>query len=459
MTTANKITNVDLVSRAKGLLLNQFKDKTNINKIVDILVSQVQELDNTLINLQEVRRLDNAHGIYLDNIGERLKVTRTSLDDDDYRTAIKVRMLKNKSRGTLKEVEDIISLMTYNLPHYIENTNPYVVELSAYLACLNTPAGLELIKELFPVNVGVRVMNTTSTPFGFEGNSNAKGFSSTANMTVEGQITSLVSSFFGASDDSRFVARKDVLIVPPPVDTVAILPTSKPANRQSPFVSPTESIYEGTILTCSQGTWLSLTDITYTYQWFRGGDAIGGATTNTYTVVEEDLEELVSCNVIATNINGQNTAISNSVLPSADTPVTAGLLPNLGITQDFFGYEMNNQEALLQLTFTPNGEVVVNASPSDVFSFPFLDVVGAGVASGFEIQYNNLSGSPLNTPTQLLWLPLSTNQFFTMSVDSTIRDKGGRQVFRVRRISDQVMVEGSCYISVTSNSFTDPIPF
>ena len=68
---------------------------------------------------------------------------------------------------------------------------------------------------------------------------------------------------------------------------------------------------------------------TVTYQWLRGGVAISGATSATYTLVEADDGENISCTKSATNVIGSGSDTSDAVgpiaaAPSGETSLTTG---------------------------------------------------------------------------------------------------------------------------------------
>lgn len=89
-------------------------------------------------------------------------------------------------------------------------------------------------------------------------------------------------------------------------------------NDVAPVVSGTAAV--GSVLSVTDGTWTP-TPAGYSYQWRRGGDNIGSATADTYTLVEADLGELIDCVVTADDGSGGFTsAPSNSVGPIAAAP-------------------------------------------------------------------------------------------------------------------------------------------
>jgi hypothetical protein len=86
---------------------------------------------------------------------------------------------------------------------------------------------------------------------------------------------------------------------------------SGPANEFAPVVSGSGLV--GGELTCDPGTWSGTPPPIFTYQWKRNGVDIPGETNSTYTSVEADLGQFITCTVTATNIKGSTQADSNVV--------------------------------------------------------------------------------------------------------------------------------------------------
>lgn len=91
----------------------------------------------------------------------------------------------------------------------------------------------------------------------------------------------------------------NVVAVSPPANTVAPAVTGNPA--------------EGQTLTTTDGTWTG--SPTFTYQWYKGGVAIGGATANTLVLAFAQVGNTanIKCTVTATNAAGPVSADSNTV--------------------------------------------------------------------------------------------------------------------------------------------------
>ena len=90
--------------------------------------------------------------------------------------------------------------------------------------------------------------------------------------------------------------------------------SSVPVNTLAPALSGSTTL--GSLLTTTNGTWDN-TPTSYTYQWIRGLSIISGATSSTYTLVEEDSSLAITCAVTATNAAGSSIANSNTI--TADT--------------------------------------------------------------------------------------------------------------------------------------------
>jgi hypothetical protein len=97
---------------------------------------------------------------------------------------------------------------------------------------------------------------------------------------------------------------------------------STPSNSSSPSISGTTT--NGQTLTGSRGTWSGFPTPTYTYQWKRASSAAGsysnisGATSLTYTLTDNDIDQYLKFAVTATNTSGSTTELSNATAKIAD---------------------------------------------------------------------------------------------------------------------------------------------
>lgn len=90
-----------------------------------------------------------------------------------------------------------------------------------------------------------------------------------------------------------------------------------PVNTVAPLVSG--SAVEGSVLTCSTGTWTGYPAPTFSYQWRADGSDISGQTNNTYTTLNGDVGKAITCRVTGSNASGTptGTVSSNSITVTA----------------------------------------------------------------------------------------------------------------------------------------------
>ena len=72
--------------------------------------------------------------------------------------------------------------------------------------------------------------------------------------------------------------------------------------------------FVGGTITCNRGIWAGKPPPSFEYQWYRDGNAIPGATEETYIVEPVDQGHLLSCNVVARNTEGSNEEESSNAL-------------------------------------------------------------------------------------------------------------------------------------------------
>lgn len=86
--------------------------------------------------------------------------------------------------------------------------------------------------------------------------------------------------------------------------------TPPPVNSVLPVISG--AAVSGQTLSTTNGTWTGTP--TYTYQWYRNGIAIGGATNSTYLLTDSDNGTTITVIVTATNAGGSTSATSAAVV-------------------------------------------------------------------------------------------------------------------------------------------------
>jgi hypothetical protein len=92
-----------------------------------------------------------------------------------------------------------------------------------------------------------------------------------------------------------------------------------PVNSSVPLASGTPT--PGQTLSCSNGSWTGDPPPSFTYQWLRDGEPIGGASASVYEVQTADQGHGLACQVTAGNSAGSESATSNILqVPPAQTP-------------------------------------------------------------------------------------------------------------------------------------------
>ena len=436
MSTAEKIKLVsNRVERAKSFLLSQFKDKSNINAFVDVVVSELQELENALTDLQEVRTLRGSYGPYLDEIGRRLKVERGNYADDDYKTAIKIAMAKKTSSATAEDILFIVELLTGDTEVVLTNNYPYMMELTGYLFCLaDDNAGLQALADLFPVNTRVRLIQQFGKSFKFGTSGRGFGSGSTLNH--------LVYHRYGNTNDSRF-STVEQAIIPPAL-------TTPPFNIILPYIVGNNQ--EGSVLTAISGDWGGDDPITISYQWLREGANISGATSSAYTVTSDDLGLSVACSVTATNPYGATTVITNAILIEEIPPVVNPLTSNIGIENVYASTPWSGGAAVISIasiTFNNDGTTLIEENAIDT-SDQYLTTTGAGLGAGYNLSYTVISGSAFPNLNPNTTYNLANPITFTTSASGAgqiIRQ--GTYAFTIRQVVDGSVVQTK-QISVTA---------
>jgi hypothetical protein len=113
-----------------------------------------------------------------------------------------------------------------------------------------------------------------------------------------------------------------------------------PTNSSSPTISGTTT--NGQTLTGARGSWSGYPTPTYSYQWKRASSASGSysnisnATSLTYTLTDNDINQYIKFAVTATNTSGSTTELSAATAQIADmfrptTTTTTTTLPTVNI--------------------------------------------------------------------------------------------------------------------------------
>lgn len=101
----------DHVAQAQARLIEQFKNKPNLESLLSVLATQTQESEDVYFEVLLERTLDVAVGVQLDALGVIVGQDRDGDLDVDYRRRIRARIFTNRSSGLPNEILNIVRLV------------------------------------------------------------------------------------------------------------------------------------------------------------------------------------------------------------------------------------------------------------------------------------------------------------------------------------------------------------
>ncbi|MGC1852780.1 MAG: hypothetical protein WA687_10125, partial [Solirubrobacterales bacterium] len=211
--------------------------------------------------------------------------------------------------------------------------------------------------------------------------------------TADDKGSALQCQVFAINDNAGSTQVANPPSIIPPAPGVTIAPPVAPGSIAQPAQSGALTVGGpgGQTLTCNPGSWEG--SPTFTYQWYRNGVAISGATASTYVVSAADVASaaVFQCAVMGANADGAATKVSaNRATSPAPSPAAPGANASVGgetlRIYDRFGGELH------QVSIFPNGRAAntpslaggggrsVSADGSRVYwiTGPVLNEIGRG---------------------------------------------------------------------------------
>jgi hypothetical protein len=133
----------------------------NIEKLLAVIISPAQDVEDALQQLRSERFVDTAVGEQLDIIGRIVGQLREGLDDDDYRRYIRARIAVNASSGTIENVLTVAFLVVYDETATLSLTPEGTATVRLRVDGLVVSASLGVILYRFAsmaVSAGVRIV-------------------------------------------------------------------------------------------------------------------------------------------------------------------------------------------------------------------------------------------------------------------------------------------------------------
>lgn len=201
ITTANHIqSDDDFVTDSVAELPHMLQSKENLVKLVEWYAERWQTLDEKVIDLGNMRLLDNAEGEVLTMLAERLGVERYDQTDIELRALLKLRAYRQTVGDTRDDIVSLIEILFYGDTPIISKRSHNFVEVVMPENCLSNADAAQQIDDMFPINTNLWVTQADEDPFYFvdtktdEQPDDTGGFSDSKEDDVESYLTEWVSA-------------------------------------------------------------------------------------------------------------------------------------------------------------------------------------------------------------------------------------------------------------------------
>ncbi len=130
---------------ASALILSQYKDKPLLAGLLCSYLDRIQALDTATTTLYQIAlSLDTAQGAHLDMLGRIVRESREGRGPAEYRRAIRVRVLVNRSQGRIEDLIAIASLFEDGAGVRVREYRPARVVVWMTAPAVNPPATLHV---------------------------------------------------------------------------------------------------------------------------------------------------------------------------------------------------------------------------------------------------------------------------------------------------------------------------
>ncbi|GKX63052.1 hypothetical protein SOASR032_16210 [Pragia fontium] len=152
---------------ALSRLVGQFQDKPKVKALAESMVAPLEAISADLNDLKNGRWVDSAIGAQLDGCGYIVGVPRLSRGDDEYRIAIKSRILSNTSRARPQDLIEGVRFLTK--PTEVQYLESYPSCAMLFTDGRQIPEGSQaILQDIAPVaieNVPLMVSYGRAKPF------------------------------------------------------------------------------------------------------------------------------------------------------------------------------------------------------------------------------------------------------------------------------------------------------
>lgn len=170
----------DHIADGLGRILSQFDRSPTLRGVAAAFLSQVQDAENTLLDLFYSRTIAGASGAQLDVIGRVVGEPRDGLNDSDYRRFLQVRIAVNFAQGERGRLVDIVALATGSDDVHFQPNYPAAFIVSYVVGTSFSEALRARVKALIEAatgsGIGFTVVEAPDDYFGFAEDDDALGF-------------------------------------------------------------------------------------------------------------------------------------------------------------------------------------------------------------------------------------------------------------------------------------------
>lgn len=178
---------------ALNRLITQYSDSTNLQELIKVYTSQIQELETVFFDLLNNRTINNSSGQQLDNVGTLIDQDRLGYDDTTYLGLIYNKISQINSEGTIEELLSIFNILMN--ADKINLSEPSVAHINIYAInsspLISNDDIIIAINNSKPTGISVDLINVQTDYFGFQNDSQALGFSSLSDATQGGYLSDL----------------------------------------------------------------------------------------------------------------------------------------------------------------------------------------------------------------------------------------------------------------------------
>lgn len=180
------LANQDIVEETKELILSQFAESDNIQRIAEIIAEEAKSYEEVAEKVFTTYLLTEAEGYSLDAIGEFLNFPREDRDDSAYRTALIVSAIGASSSINRDSISNLVDILTNGIGGYFVQGNYHDVYVYLQDACVEREVAKDFLDRYLPANTQASILFESGTSFGFEGDDLARGFDTVRVRAAEG---------------------------------------------------------------------------------------------------------------------------------------------------------------------------------------------------------------------------------------------------------------------------------